>query len=106
RDVYLLARRGKKSKFFVVLASYRSPDRTGISLQVHQCVRISFGVSRADACATAATRIQTAKRLFANRNVRSLNDSADGLERAARLDHAGAFALARESRPRLWISSS
>jgi hypothetical protein len=34
-----------------------------------------------------------------------LHDSADSVERAARLDHAGAFALAREPRPRLRISS-
>src|SRR4030095_10485040 len=39
------------------------------------------------------------------RDVRSLHDSADCVERAARLDHTGAFALARESRARLWISS-
>ena len=50
-------------------------------------------------------RIQAARRLLADRAVHSLHNSADCLERAARLDHPGAFALTRESRPRLWLSS-
>ena len=90
----------------VVLAGYGSADRTGVSLQVHQCVRINFGVTRARARATATPGIQTPRRVFADQYVRSLHDSADCVERAARLDHAGAFALARESRPRLWLSSN
>ena len=90
---------------FVVLAGYRSADRAGVSLQIYERVRINFGVTRAGARATATTGIQTPRRVFADRDVRSLHDSADCVERAARLDHAGAFALARESRPRLWLSS-
>src|SRR4029077_4031266 len=97
-DVYLLARVGKKPELFVVLAGYGSANRAGVSLQVHECVRINFGVNRFGARAAATTGIQTPRRVFADRDVRSLHDSADCLERAARLDHAGAFALARESR--------
>src|SRR4029077_2648840 len=104
-DVHLLARVGKKSEYFVALAAYGSADRTGVSLQVHERIRINFGVTRVGARATATTGIQTSGRVFADRNVRSLHDSADCVERAARLDHAGAFALARESRSRFWLSS-
>src|SRR6267154_250487 len=105
-DVYLLARGGKKSDLFLVLAGYGSANRAGVSLQIYKCVRIDFGVTRAGTRAAATTGIQTPRRVLADRGVRSLHDSADCVERAARLDHAGAFALARESRPRFRISSS
>src|SRR5262249_26652431 len=104
-DVYFLARGGEKPKAFLVLAAYRFADRAGVSLQIYECVRIDFRFGRTGACATATARIQTARTVFADRDVRSLHDSADRLECAARLDHAGAFAIARESRPRLWLSS-
>src|SRR5262249_5466810 len=104
-DVYLLACRGKDSELLVVLATYGSADRTGISRQIHQCVRIDFGVTCSGARATVTTGIQTPRRVFADRDLHSLRNSADCLERAARLDHPGAFALTRESRPRLWLSS-
>src|SRR5262249_15590789 len=103
-DVYVLALCGEKPEFFVALAGYGSADRLGISLQVHECVRIDFGVSRTGARSTAATGIQTPRRLFADRDVRSLHDSVDCVERAACLDHAGAFALAWESRA--WVRFS
>ena len=90
---------------FVVLAAYRSADRAGVSLQIYECVPINFRVSRAGARSAATTGIQTFWSVFADGDVRSLHDSADSVERAARLDHAGTFALARESRQGLRISS-
>src|SRR5215471_7579865 len=104
-DVYFLARVGKKPKPFLALAAYRPADRAGVSLQIYECVRIDFRVSGPGARATAKARIQTARSVFADRDVRSLHDSAYRLERAACLDHAGALALTWESRPRLRISS-
>ena len=56
-DVHILARAGKKSELLVVLAAHRSADRSGFSLQVYQCFRISFGLSRAGAGATAPAGI-------------------------------------------------
>src|SRR5262249_10130773 len=104
-DVYLLACAGKKSKLLMVLAGYGSADRARVSLQIHKRVRIGFGVSRAGARPTVTTGIQTSWRVFADRDIRRLHDSPDYLERAACLDHTRAFALARESRARLRISS-
>src|SRR5262249_16377641 len=103
--VYLLARNRKKPRTFVVLAGYGSADRAGVSLQIYECLPIDFRVSRTGARATTTTRIQTARSVRADCDVRSLHDSADRLECATRLDYAGGFAIAGESRPGLWLAS-
>src|SRR5262249_44207800 len=75
-DVYILDRHREKSAFLVALATYGLADWVRLSVQIHERVRTAFGFDRARTCSAATTGIATARRIFVDRDVSSLHDSA------------------------------
>src|SRR6202022_5130403 len=96
-DVHLLARARTESAFLVALADNWIADRPWISLQIHERARAYFSCACTRARAAVEAAICPALLILVAWRVRSLHGPADCVERAARLDHADAPAIARQS---------
>src|SRR5438067_9307927 len=71
-----------------------------------QRLRNRLRAPRSALCAPAPAGIQTTGFVFAARMFYDLHNSADRLERAARLDHAAAFTHPRQPGRRRWLSTT
>ena len=105
--VYVLARPRAQSEFFLVLAGDRSARRARISLQVS---RTPWSLFPSCSCWRSSRRL---RREFKRPGLYLLIGAfalctlpADHLERATRLDHAGAFAFAGKSGSLIRLSSA